>query len=83
LLSESTKVISFSLGAMQLQIIRAVRYHIMSGRLVVIGTRIPVTVLWGRKRAGVAVDEIAKDYGLDSGIVQQALTHIGIRQKAA
>jgi uncharacterized protein (DUF433 family) len=57
--------------------------HIMSGRLVVIGTRIPVTVLWGRKRAGVAVDEIAKDYGLDSGIVQQALTHIGIRQKAA
>lgn len=57
--------------------------RIMSGRLVVIGTRIPVSVLWGRKRAGAKVDEIAADYGLDRGIVQQALTHIGIRQKAA
>lgn len=57
--------------------------YIMSGRLVVIGTRIPVIVLWGRKRIGSRVEEIAGDYGLDSGIVQQALTHIDIRQKAA
>jgi uncharacterized protein (DUF433 family) len=57
--------------------------HIMSGRLVVTGTRIPVTVLWGRKRAGARVKEIAADYGLDREIVQQALTHIDIRQKAA
>lgn len=57
--------------------------HIMSGRLVVAGTRIPVTVLLGRKRAGMKVEEIAKDYGLESGIVQQALTHIDLRQKAA
>lgn len=57
--------------------------RIMSGRLVVTGTRIPVKVLWGRRRAGADVDEIAADYGLDSKTVQQALTHIGIRQKAA
>jgi uncharacterized protein (DUF433 family) len=57
--------------------------HIMSGRLMVIGTRIPVSVLWGRKRAGVDSAEIAKDYGLDREIVDKALTHFGIRQKAA
>jgi uncharacterized protein (DUF433 family) len=57
--------------------------RIMSGRLVVTGTRIPVKVLWGRKRAGADVDEIAADYGLDRNTVRQALTHIGIRQKAA
>jgi uncharacterized protein (DUF433 family) len=57
--------------------------HIMSGRLVVTGTRIPVQVLWGRKKAGEKADEIARDYGLDSHTVQQALAHIDIRQKAA
>jgi uncharacterized protein (DUF433 family) len=57
--------------------------HIMSGRLVVAGTRIPVTTLWGQKRAGAKVDEIAKEYGLDREIVEKALTHIDLRQKAA
>ena len=57
--------------------------NIMSGRLVVIGTRIPVTTLRGQKRAGQTVAEIAGDYGLDPQIVEQALTHIGIRQEAA
>jgi uncharacterized protein (DUF433 family) len=57
--------------------------RIMSGRLVVIGTRIPVTTLWSRKRAGSNIQEIAADYGLDDKLVEQALTHIGIRQKAA
>lgn len=57
--------------------------RIMSGRLVVAGTRIPVAVLRGRKRAGVKTDEIAKDYGLDRDVVEKALTHIGIGQKAA
>jgi uncharacterized protein (DUF433 family) len=57
--------------------------RIMSGRLVVAGTRIPVSVLWGRKRAGLKVDEIAKDYGLDRDVVRQALIHIDLRQKAA
>jgi uncharacterized protein (DUF433 family) len=57
--------------------------QIMSGRLVVIGTRIPVSVLLGRKRAGDKVEDIAADYGLGRKIVQQALTHVDIRQKAA
>lgn len=57
--------------------------RIMSGRLVVTGTRIPVKVLWGQKRAGTDIDEIAAQYGLDRNMVEQALTHIGIRQKAA
>jgi uncharacterized protein (DUF433 family) len=57
--------------------------RIMSGRLVIAGTRIPVGMLAGLKRAGAKVGEIAKDYSLDISIVQQALTHIGIRQKAA
>jgi uncharacterized protein (DUF433 family) len=57
--------------------------RIMSGRLVVAGTRIPVTALWGRKRAGSKVTEIAKDFGLDRDIVEKALTHLDLRQKAA
>jgi uncharacterized protein (DUF433 family) len=57
--------------------------HIMSGRLVVAGTRIPVNTLLGRKRAGAKIEEIAKDYGLPRLSVEQALTHIGLRQKAA
>lgn len=57
--------------------------RIMSGRLVVTGTRIPVTVLWGEKRAGAKVENIANDYGLDRDIVEKALTHIDLRQKAA
>jgi uncharacterized protein (DUF433 family) len=57
--------------------------HIMSGRLVVVGTRIPVIVLWERKRDGENIDGIAKDYGLDRDTVEKAITHIGKRQKAA
>ena len=57
--------------------------NIMSGRLVVTGTRIPVNVLLGSKRAGETTEEIAKDYGLEREIVEKALIHIGLRQKAA
>lgn len=57
--------------------------NIMSGRLVITGTRIPVMTLWGHKRAGKKVEEIAQDYSLDVTAVQKALTHIDIRQKAA
>ena len=57
--------------------------RIMSGRLVISGTRIPVRVLWGRKRSGAKLDEIARDYGVDSDTIQKALTHFDIRQKAA
>jgi uncharacterized protein (DUF433 family) len=57
--------------------------RIMSGRLVITGTRIPVTALWSQKKAGVKIGEIAKDYGLDCETVEKALTHIDLRQKAA
>ena len=57
--------------------------RIMSGRLVITGTRVPVSALLGMKRAGAKVDDIASDYGLDREIVRQALTHIDLRQKAA
>jgi uncharacterized protein (DUF433 family) len=57
--------------------------QIMSGRLVITGTRIPVTMIWGRKCAGDSTIQIAKDYSLDPDVVEKALTHIGIRQKAA
>ena len=57
--------------------------YIMSGRLVIAGTRIPVGMLAGRKKAGAKVEEIAKDYSLDPTVVEQALIHLGLRQKAA
>lgn len=57
--------------------------NIMSGRLVVRDTRIPVSVLLGGKRSGQTTDEIAHDYGLDRELVEKALIHIGLRQKAA
>ena len=57
--------------------------NIMSGRLVVVNTRIPVNVLLGNKRAGQTVREIAEDFGLEPEIVQKALIHLDVRQKAA
>jgi uncharacterized protein (DUF433 family) len=57
--------------------------NIMSGRLVVAGTRIPVNTLLGSKRAGETIEQIANDYGLDPAVVEKALIHIGVRQKAA
>ncbi len=57
--------------------------NIMSGRLVVIGTRIPVNALLGSRRAGETDEAIAKDFGLDLETVKKALVHIGVRQKAA
>ena len=57
--------------------------NIMSGRLVVVGTRIPVNTLLGSKRAGETIQQIANDYNLDADVVEKALIHIGVRQKAA
>jgi len=58
--------------------------NIMSGRLVISGTRIPVNALLGGKRSGETIEEIADDYGLDRDVVEKALIHIGgVRQKAA
>lgn len=57
--------------------------NIMSGRLVVQGTRIPVSALLESRRSGAKIPEIARDYDLDPDIVEKALIHIGLRQKAA
>jgi uncharacterized protein (DUF433 family) len=57
--------------------------NIMSGRLVVEGTRIPVTALLESKRSGAKIYEIARDYALDAETVEKALIHIGLRKKAA
>jgi uncharacterized protein (DUF433 family) len=51
--------------------------EIMSGRLVLRGTRIPVNILWGRMKIGEKVEDIADDYRIDVTQVRQALTHIG------
>ena len=50
--------------------------EVMSGRLVLTGTRIPVNMLWGRRLAGEKVEEIAEDYRIDAQQVRQALAHI-------
>jgi uncharacterized protein (DUF433 family) len=50
--------------------------EVLSGRLVVTGTRIPVRVLLRRKEHGESTRSIAKDYGLDPDIVVKALIHL-------
>ena len=57
--------------------------NIMSGRLVVQGTRIPVCALLESKRSGAKIQDIARDYDLDPDTVEKFLIHIGLRQKAA
>ena len=54
----------------------AMNPEVMSGRLVLTGTRIPVNILWGRARAGEDVKKIADDYRIDERQVRQALAHI-------
>jgi uncharacterized protein (DUF433 family) len=50
--------------------------EIMSGRLVLTGTRIPVNMLWGRMKTGEKIEDIADDYRIDALQVRQALAHI-------
>jgi uncharacterized protein (DUF433 family) len=54
----------------------AMNPEVMSGRLVLTGTRIPVNILWGRSRAGEDIKNIADDYRIDERQVRQALSHI-------
>jgi uncharacterized protein (DUF433 family) len=49
--------------------------EIMSGRLVLTGTRIPVSVIAGRSRKE-SIADIASDYGLPSESVKKALMHV-------
>jgi len=57
--------------------------NIMSGRLVVAGTRIPVTTIVGMKRGGMTAKAIAQDFSLDVDTVEKAIVHLGLHQKAA
>jgi uncharacterized protein (DUF433 family) len=59
--------------------------HVLSGRLVVTGTRVPVRILLGMKLHGKAIGEISRAYHLSTEVVEKALLHIErpIHQKAA
>jgi uncharacterized protein (DUF433 family) len=48
---------------------------IMSGRLVVAGTRIPVSFIAGTRREGRSAEFISKDYDLPLQTIRQALEH--------
>jgi uncharacterized protein (DUF433 family) len=56
---------------------------VLSGRLVITGTRIPVQVILGRKLAGESVEHIADDYDIGLNAVQKALEHIEGAPQAA
>jgi uncharacterized protein (DUF433 family) len=56
---------------------------VLSGRLVITGTRIPVRVVLGRKLAGESARQIAADYDIDPDAVQRALEHIEGAPQAA
>jgi len=59
--------------------------EIVSGRLVVTGTRIPVRVLLGKRNAGSSDGEIARSYRISEDSVRKALLHIErpLHKKAA
>lgn len=50
--------------------------NVMSGQLVITGTRVPVSVLDGYVKSGRKVEEVAKLYRLNPEIVRQALQHV-------
>ena len=58
---------------------------VMSGRLVMTGTRVPVTILAGMKAHGKSIEEITRSYHLEAGAVEKALLHIErpLQKKAA
>ncbi|MGA8012761.1 MAG: DUF433 domain-containing protein [Candidatus Acidiferrales bacterium] len=55
---------------------------VMSGRLVITGTRIPARLLWARRKSGEKISAIAHDYDIGEEIVVQALRHLGIPKAA-
>lgn len=55
--------------------------NVMSGRLVITGTRIPVQTIVARSKKE-SFEKIAKDYELSTEIIQQAVSHL-VQAKAA
>ncbi len=58
---------------------------VLSGRLVVTGTRIPVRILVGLRLRGKSIQEISDSYHLRAEVVEKALLHVErpIHKKAA
>lgn len=61
----------------------SINANVLSGRLVITGTRVPVDVLLGYYESGRTVEEIAKLYRLDVAIVRKALQHVEQQQKVS
>ncbi|HEU4712026.1 MAG TPA: DUF433 domain-containing protein [Pyrinomonadaceae bacterium] len=56
---------------------------VMSGKLVITGTRIPVQVIALRRAAGESVPHLAKDYRIPESGIEFALEHLAQEKKAA
>lgn len=56
--------------------------NIMSGRLVVTGTRVPARILVTRQQAGETINSMADDYGIETATIRQALRHLGLHKAA-
>ncbi len=56
---------------------------IMSGRLVIAGTRVPVSIVAGMFREGMIPTAIAEQFRIETKTVEQALTHLKLHPKVA
>jgi excisionase family DNA binding protein len=56
--------------------------NVMSGRLVITGTRIPARLLRSRRESGEKIPALAEDYKIKEAIIKQALRHLGLREAA-
>jgi uncharacterized protein (DUF433 family) len=61
----------------------SINANVLSGRLVVTGTRIPVEVLKGYYESGKSVEKIAELYKLDVDTVRKALHHLESERQQA
>ena len=61
----------------------SINANVLSGRLVITGTRIPVEVIRAYHDAGRSIEDIANLYQLDADIVRKALHHLEPDQQKA
>lgn len=57
--------------------------YVMSGKLVLTGTRIPVSIVAARLKQGESVKGIAHDYGVSQRLVTESLRHLHIAIRKA
>jgi uncharacterized protein (DUF433 family) len=55
--------------------------EVMSGRLVITGTRIPARVVRSRSMGGETPEQIASDYGISPDLVSKALIHLDKKEQ--